>query len=308
MTRHDPKQASGLVRRVTLAGMAVNLILAGGKIALGLLGSSRAVLADGIHSFSDLGTDIAVIIGVRFWSAPADEDHPYGHSRIETLVTVGIGLFLAAAAVTIGYEALRSFKDGHSGQARWIAAAGPLLSIVFKEMLYRWTVRVGKKVKSPAVVANAWHHRSDSLSSLPALAAVIASAIDPALAFVDSIGAVVVALFILKVARDIVHPALAELADRGATVREREMIHNLAEGVEGVREVHGLRARRAGSGLFIDLHVLVDPVMTVREGHEIAETVKQTLLSSGPEIVDVVVHLEPCDRLSGLKGGSGKPE
>ncbi|HHS13431.1 MAG TPA: cation transporter [bacterium] len=308
MTVHDSKQAFGLVRRVTLAGMAVNLLLAGVKIALGLLGSSRAVLADGIHSLSDLSTDIAVIVGVRFWSAPPDEDHPYGHNRIETLVTVGIGLFLAAAAVTIGYEALSSFRSGHSVQTRWIAAAGPLLSIVFKEMMYRWTARVGRKIKSPAVTANAWHHRSDSLSSLPALAAVVASAVDPAWAFVDSIGAVVVALFILKVAWDIIHPALTELADRGATHRERETIQALAGSVEGVREVHGLRARRAGSGLFVDLHVLVDSRMTVRKGHEISETVKNTLLDRGPEIVDVVVHIEPCDRVSGVKGCAGKPE
>lgn len=281
------------IRRVTWIGLGLNLVLSAIKFAVGILGSSQAVIADAVHSLSDMSTDIAVIFGVGYWSAPPDDEHPYGHGRIETLVTTFIGVALAVVAVGIAYNALITVREVHLEQPGRIAAAGPLFSIVVKEWLYRWTVAVGVRARSSAVVANAWHHRSDALSSLPALAAVVVSAWHPGWAFVDHIGAMVVSLFILKVSWDVLSPSLAELVDRGATRRERARIDQLARSVPGVLDVHRIRARRIGSRFLVDLHILVAPEITVRAGHEVSEAVESELVARGPEIVDVVVHLEP---------------
>lgn len=273
--------------------MGANVALAAGKLTAGILGASQAVIADAVHSFSDLSTDLAVILGVRYWSAPPDAEHPYGHGRIETVVTTFIGLALGIVALGIAYNALTTVREPHLRQPGWVAALGPAASMVIKEILYRWTVRVGLRVRSSAVMANAWHHRSDGFSSLPPLVAVIVSAWRPEWAFVDHFGAVLVSLFILKVSWDVLSPALAELVDRGATRKERARIDRLARSVPGVRDVHRIRARRIGSSFLVDLHVLVQPELTVRAGHDISEAVQRELMDRGPEIVDVVVHLEP---------------
>ncbi len=288
-------QDIGQIQKVTWGGMAVNVILAGIKFLVGFLGSSQAVVADAVHSLSDMATDIAVLFGVKFWSAPPDTSHPYGHQRIEELVTVAIGLALGAVAIGLCYNSIATIQEDHVRNIGWIALSGPVLSIVGKEALYRWTLRVGKKVKSSAVIANAWHHRSDALSSLPALVAVVVAALYPEWGFVDHIGAILISCFILKVAWDIVIPALKGLIDTGASVKTQNHIKTLAMNVKGVKSTHAIRTRRLGSHLFIDLHILVEPELTVREGHRISEDVKEQLLDNGPEVLDVVVHLEPYD-------------
>lgn len=278
---------------VTWVGLVINLALGLAKVAAGLLGGSRAVLADGIHSFSDLGTDIAVLIGMSFWSQPADDHHPHGHRRIETLVTAGIGLSLAAVAVGMGWDALRHLgarPAAAPGKIAWIAAA---VSVVAKEALYRWTAAVGRRERSPAVVANAWHHRSDAFSSIPALIAVLITGLDPSLYWVDRVGALVVCGFILVAAWGIVRPALAQLADAGAPPEDCARIEALAVEVEGVRSAHALRTRYVGEHLAVDLHVEVDGGLTVAEGHLIARSVRQRLVEHGPDVTDVVVQIEP---------------
>ena len=282
-------------REITWIGVFINLGLAAVKFAAGILGSSQAVIADAVHSLSDLGTDFAVILGVRYWSAPPDEDHPYGHLRIEALITVLIGLALAGVALGLGYKALTTIRMPHPRPTSWIALIGPAVSIVLKEGLYRRTIRVGKQVRSQALVANAWHHRSDALSSLPALIAVSVAAVHPAWSFFDHAGAVLISLFILKVAWDIVRPSISELTDGGASKEDRERIRGHALGVPGVKAAHKIRTRQFGGNLSVDLHILVDPEMSVRKGHAISEEVKRVLIRNGPDILDVVVHLEPFE-------------
>jgi len=281
------------VVRVTWIGLAGNVFLSALKFIAGFLGSSQAVVADAVHSLSDMGTDLAVLLGVKFWSAPPDEGHPYGHRRIETIITAAIGVALALAALGIGYNALATIRNVHLRQPRLIAIAGSVFAIVLKEVLYRWTVAVGRKAKSSAVIANAWHHRSDALSSVPVVIAVAVAVLNPKLAFIDHAGALVVSIFILKVSWDIISPSLSELADLGAPRKHREKIRSIARGISGVRSVHAIRTRRLGSGLHVDLHILVDGEMTVRMGHEISGAVKSALIEKGPEILDAVVHLEP---------------
>jgi len=283
------------IKRVTWVGIVVNLGLVIVKFIVGFLGASQAVIADAVHSLSDMFTDFAVILGVKFWSAPPDEDHPYGHRRIEALITIVIGLAIAIVALGLAYKSLFTISAIHIKQTGWIAILGPALSIVFKEIMYRWTIIVGKQAKSKAVIANAWHHRSDALSSVPVLIAVAASALNPNWAFIDRIGAFIVSIFILKVSWDIISPSISELADRGASIKDREFIKKIAIGVNGVKDVHAIRTRKFGENLYVDLHILVDPEISVRSGHNISEQVKKELLINGPEILDVVVHLEPYE-------------
>jgi len=280
------------VRIAGWVGLIVNLVLVVVKLAAGLLGNSQAVVADAIHSLTDTVTDIALILGVRYWSAPADEQHPHGHRRFETLITVFIGLTVATAAVGIGWDAIKSFgKPSHPPSV--IALAAAVLSIGIKETLYRWTLRIGRSTGSSAIIANAWHHRTDALSSVPVAIAVSVAMVDHRLAIVDQIGALVVAIFVLHAAIRIIRPALDQLADAGAPMAHRRELEQLAFDVDGVRAVHALRTRCVGSELAVDIHIEVDANLSVAEGFSIARQVKIDLLENGPMVADVVVQIEP---------------
>jgi cation diffusion facilitator family transporter len=281
------------VKRVTWLGLVANLILAAVKLAAGLLGASQALTADAVHSLTDCVTDLAILIGVRYWAEPPDAEHPYGHRRIETLVTAFIGLALAGAAVGLAWDAIDALLSGEHRQPRMIAFVAALVSIAVKEGLYHWTRIAGLRVGSSALRANAWHHRSDALSSVPVAIAVGVALRFPHLAYLDSIGAIAVSAFILYAAWKIVAPALSQLADRGAAPEIKAEIERIARGVSDVREVHAIRTRQSGLGLHVDLHVLVDDELTVQQGHEIATAVKQRLIEGGPNVLDVVVHVEP---------------
>jgi cation diffusion facilitator family transporter len=281
------------VRRVTWAGLAVNLILAALKLAAGWVGSSQAVIADAVHSLSDISTDVGVLVGLRYWSRPRDADHPYGHARIEHLVAVALGLVLAGTAVGIAYHAISTHAQQHAVRPAAVALGAAALSIAVKEGLYRWAARVARRVASPALLANAWHHRSDALSSLPALLSVAVAMLVPAWGFVDHIGAVVVAFFILQAAGKIAFPSLNKLVDTAPPAELREAILQAAQGVPGVEEAHAMRTRYLGSGVAVDLHVEVDPELSVREGHDIAERLAERLRADFERVEDVVVHVEP---------------
>jgi len=283
------------INRVTWVGFAVNLGLSILKFLAGYFGSSQAVIADAVHSLSDMSTDVAILLGVKYWTAPADEKHPYGHHRIETMITVFIGLALLAVAVGLAYNAIVTIRDDDARQPGVIALVAAVISIFSKEILFRWTIKIGQQVKSTAVVANAWHHRSDALSSIPAAIAVAVALVYPNLAFVDHIGALVVSVFILIVAWNITSQALNVLADRGAAQKETEEIYGIAMRVEHVQAVHAIRTRQLGSSLHVDLHVKVDPNMSVKAGHDVSEIVKHELIARGPNVIDVVVHLEPFE-------------
>ncbi len=281
--------------RVTLLGAAVNVFLAFFKILAGWWGQSQAVLADGLHSLSDLATDFLALLGLRYGSAPPDECHPYGHRRIETLSAVVIGLLLAATGFGLIAKALLSLKacQPRSPLPLWVLIP-PALSLGVKEALYRLTLRVGLKAGSPAVVANAHHHRSDALSSIPALLGASLAAWRSELAFFDPVGSIVVSLFILKAAWGIIRPGVMELCD-GVEASEARKIREEVLKIQGVRDAHRVRARKHAGHTLVDLHIQVDPELSVREGHRISEKVKKTLLSRHRQVIDVVVHLEPYE-------------
>ena len=285
------------VRRVTIGGMVVNVALSAFKAAAGLMAGSHALLADAVHSASDLVTDFAVLLGVRYWTAPADKEHPYGHGKIQAVVAAAIALALVAVAVGIGRSAvlrIMASADGAEPSAApasfafWIAVA----SLVAKESVYRWTMSVARQFRSSALEANAWHHRSDAISSIPVALALAVTHFAPSLAWVDSLGALVVAVFILKAAWDVLKPAIEELTDAEMPGKSAE-VRQIALGVEGVRGCHRVRTRRYGSVFQADLHVQVARTLSVCDGHAIGHAVHDAVRSAGIGVVDVVVHVEP---------------
>jgi len=302
------------ISRVTWVGVWVNLALVATKGLFGWWAGSRVLIADAVHSLSDLVTDGIILVGVRYWAAPADADHPYGHRKIETLVTLGIGLILAGVGLFLAYGAVKalSLATGQPeagpqvvGPAVWAALAAALASIASKEWLYRWTTARGAALKSSALLANAWHHRSDALSSIPPVVTIGAGAIGAwqghDLWFLDPVGTVVVAVMIIGAARGIVKPALGTLLDASAGRSLTRAIRETMAATPGVLSGHKLRTRFLGpDAAEVNLHILVDGNLTVAEGHRIAADVKYRLLAltvPGLEtrIVDVLVHIEPGD-------------
>ena len=292
---HDRPSREAYVRKVTWIGLLTNIGLAGLKFAAGYFGRSQALIADAIHSLTDTTTDIAIIAGSHYWSRPPDESHPYGHRRLETLVTAFIGLMLVAAGIGIGWQAISSLHIQQASPPGWVALYAALTSIITKEILYRWTAAVGNKIKSPALAANAWHHRTDAISSLPVLIAVGGALLFPSWSFLDRVGAVVVSIFILHAAMKIIWPAVSELVDAGAPEEIQKKIANIAANTKGVREVHAVRTRYISSSIQIDMHVVVDGSVSVRDGHTIADNVENSIIYGLPEVVDVVVHVDPSE-------------
>ena len=282
------------VRRITWIGLLLNIFLTVLKLVGGIVGHSQAIIADAVHSVSDFGTDLVLLLGIRAWSRPRDERHPFGHERIETIISLFMGVFLALVGVWIVQASLRGIEQAHPLQPGPIALIAAAVSIVCKEIMYHWTRHVGRKTSSMALTANAWHHRSDALSSLPAGLAVLAAILlPPKWAFLDHIGALVVCIFLFHVAYKIIVPAVAELLD---TVPEshvpKELLEIIAQ-TPGVLLVHKVRARSAGAHVLTDAHIEVDPNISVTAGHDIAEGVKQRVLQQLPEVAEITIHVEP---------------
>ncbi len=294
MTNKAQREAQS-VRKVTWIGLFANLFLTAIKFTAGIFGRSQAIIADAVHSLSDSITDVAILVGSVFWARPSDADHPYGHRRIETIITIFIGLALATAGVGLGWEGLTSMQEVRSEPPGMIAFYAACLSIVVKEILYRWTIRVGRQVKSSALVANAWHHRSDAISSLPAALAVGGAVIFPKWTFLDHVGAVVVSIFILQAAFKIVWPGIRELTESGAPVEITRQFSRIAKQTEGVSEVHALRSRYIGSRMYVDMHIVVDGNLTVLEGNRIAHAVADRIQEEEADVIDVVVHVDPIE-------------
>jgi len=288
------------VIRITWFGAVINLFLTGFKFFAGVVGHSSVLIADAVHSLSDLVTDFVILLGVRYWNRPADQDHPHGHAKIETLVTLFIGVVLALVGIGLIVNAVNSLIDIVNGNPPEhpptpLALVAALVSIAIKEWLYRITVKVGMETKSSATIANAWHHRSDALSSIPAAAAVGACLLfGPAYVFLDPVGTVVVSFMILHVAWKITQPTFAALLDSGASELQCQAIADEIRSFAEVKDLHKLRTRYVGpTGLVVDVHVLVDPNMSVTEAHALSHRIEHKLSQGDENIIDVFVHVEP---------------
>ena len=289
----DTKNKIQETRKITIIGIVVNIALSFVKLVLGIVGFSQAVVADAVHSLSDVSTDLAILFGVKHWTKPPDKDHPYGHDSIETLISFGIGGVLFSIAIGIAYNSIITFNQKDLSHPEWVAVIGAVLSIISKEILYRKTLRVGRKIHSNAIIANAWHHRSDALSSIPVTIAVVVAIIKPEWAFLDHVGAFIVSMCIIHAAWKIVKPVINEFIVTGLRQEDVAIMKTVALNTEGVKSVHALRTRKMGGGILVDMHVLVDKNISVEEGHSISEEVKSNLFKKTPNLLDVVVHLEP---------------
>ena len=286
------------IYRVTFIGFAVNLLLAGIKLAAGILGRSGAMVADAVHSFSDMATDVVVIAFAKISAKPKDEGHDYGHGKYETLATIIISLALAAVGTGIlvnSIGAIRVVVDGgllpRPGTVALLAAA---VSIVVKEILYRYTVREGRRVSSPSMIANAWHHRSDALSSLGTLAGIgCAYFLGDKWRIADPIAALVVAVFIFKIAFDLIRTGLDELLGRSLPEDVEEEILRVVAANPEVREPHNLRTRRIGASIAVEVHVRVDGAMSVCRSHELTEDIERRLRARFGEGTMIAIHVEP---------------
>jgi len=280
--------------RITLWGVAVNLFLVIIKILGGIVGQSQALLADGIHSLSDLASDAMILIAAKHAGEDADEDHPYGHGRYETIATVALGILLIAVAGGIAYDAmLRMEHPDKIAIPAMFTLVIAAISIFSNEALYHATRVVAKKIRSPLLEANAWHHRSDAVSSIVVLIGIGATYIGYPL--LDAIAAIIVALMIAKIGFDLSRQSVQELVD---TALEPEMIDQIKQtilDIDDVRELHLLRSRRMGHNALVDVHIQVSPKLSVSEGHHISEAVEKTLIENFDEINDVTVHIDPED-------------
>ena len=297
------------IQKITIVGVLVNILLSIIKVIFGIKSHSQALLADGVHSISDLTTDAAIIIGAKFWTSPPDKKHPYGHGRIETIVNIFIGFTLCSVGIGIGWHSLTTIGTNHHTIPGWDAFTVALVSIFFKEILFRWTAIWGKKLNSRAIIANAWHHRSDALSSLPVAAAVIGNKIFPNLQYLDHIAALLVTVMILKASYTIIWPSIKEITESRADVEIEKRILQLSKAYKEIREIHALRSRRVGSSILVDLHMLFNPNATVYDAHKIAETFKKDILLKEKDLAEIIVHIEPYingEKRVSQKGFSGE--
>jgi cation diffusion facilitator family transporter len=286
------------IYRVTLVGFVVNLILSAAKLAAGILGRSGAMVADAIHSFSDMATDIVVIVFARISSKPKDDGHDYGHGKYETLATTIISLALAAVGIGILSSSIGSIRTilegGTLPRPGAVALVAAVVSIVAKEILYRYTVRVGRRIDSPSVIANAWHHRSDALSSLGTLAGIgCAYFLGEKWRIADPIAALLVAVFIFKIALDLIRTGLGELLEKSLPADVEQEILSIVTANPEIRSPHNLRTRRIGASIAIEVHVRVDGAMSVAHSHALTVDIEHRLRARFGAGTMIAIHVEP---------------
>ena len=286
------------IYKVTIWGSIVNFILLIFKFVAGVLGHSSAMVADAIHSLSDFATDIIVLFFVRISSKPADTTHKYGHGKFETLATEFIGFALLAVGIGILIEGTKNIVAVVRGEVLQapgvIALLAAAVSIISKEILYQYTVYKGRKINSQAVVANAWHHRSDAFSSIGTLVGIAgAMFLGEKWRVLDPVAAVIVSVFILKVAIDILRNSLEELMEHSLPDAEEEEIKQIILSTNGVESPHHLRTRRIGNRVAIEVHIRMNGDMTLTKAHQITTEVEQQLKLRFGENTHIGIHTEP---------------
>ena len=279
------------IRQVTYLGIVVNVILSVLKIFVGLAAGSMALFADGIHSISDMATDVVVLLGVYFGSRKPDIEHPYGHGKIEVFSAMSIAFVLVIVGMWMIYKAAMAIAVSDVSKPGIVVVVVALISIITKEVLYQVTKKVAVALHSPALYANAWHHRSDALSSV----VVVIGLVSMMLGFVygDRIAAMLVGLMIILVGVRVIVDNLHELVDVAVDENTVSQIKQIISSKDQIRQWHKLRTRTVGREVFLDLHILVDPELSVSAGHAIAESLEESLHKQIIRPVNITVHIEP---------------
>lgn len=294
------------IYKLTLWGSLVNFLLLVFKFVAGFVGNSAAMIADAVHSLSDFITDIIVILFVRVSSMPKDENHHYGHGKYETLATAIIGVVLFAVGVGILVNAVETIIDFFHGKELaapniWALGAAAV-SIVFKEALYQYTVYKGKNLNSNAVMANAWHHRSDALSSIGTLLGISgAMFLGEKWRVLDPIAAFLVSIFILKVAIELTKGSLEELLEKSLPKKTQEKILNIIHSFPEVKSPHNLRTRHIGSNIAIEFHIRMDGNLSLNEVHEITKRMENALKAEFGPLTHIGIHMEPINHENSQK-------
>lgn len=280
-------------KKVTLIGALVNILLGFIKIIGGVFFHSHALIADGIHSFSDLITDVMVLFASKYGSQDADDSHPYGHQRIETAATLFLSLILILAGTGIAWDSWIEIIQKSHTMPGWLALPIAIISILANEGLFHYTRRVGQRIQSDLIIANAWHHRSDAASSIVVFVGLLGSL--AGFVYLDALAAVVVGLMIVHMGWSYGWNSVRELVDTAVDPQMITTIEKLILRVDGVVKIHQLRTRSMGRDVFIDVHILVTPHISVSEGHFIAQHVHVALMDALEQVKDVTVHVDPED-------------
>lgn len=286
------------IYRVTLIGSAVNAVLIVLKFIAGIVGKSSAMIADAVHSLSDFITDVIVLVFVKIAGKPRDKGHDYGHGKFETFATMIIGLLLSLAGVGLlanGIDLVIKSCNGHTlERPTMLALVIAVVSILSKEWLYRFTAAKGREVNSQAVVANAWHHRSDAISSAGTLVGVAgAMFLGDSWRILDPVAAIVVSLFIIKSGYDIMKPSVNELLESSLPEAQETEIRQLVLGVPGIISVHNLRTRRIGNGIAVDMHAKMDGSISLTEAHSRASAAEMAIRGRFGANAIINIHMEP---------------
>lgn len=279
---------------LSLWTLGLNFLLGSVKLAAGLWGRSSAMVADAAHSYSDCASTVAVIAGLKMASKSADDDHPYGHEKYELIFANILSILLGLTAVKIGYDALMVIAHG----SYQVPGLAPLLAAVFsvavKEVMYRLTLRKAKKIGSVAMEADAWHHRSDALSSVGAFVGILGARLG--LPVLDPLTGLLVSILVLKVAIDLYRKSVSGLVDSSTDAETVTRIQQLLADMDGIEEVSGLKTRVFGASAYADVTIKVDGAMTVEEGHDIATLAHNKIEANLPKIKHIMVHIEPMDQ------------
>jgi len=287
------QQRSQKAQKVTVVGAVINAFLGVLKIVIGAVGQSSALVADGIHSLSDLFCDALVWGAAKFAHVDADDNHPYGHRRFETLATFALGVILLVVGLSIALVALMHIVHGHEEYPDAYTIVAAVISIAANEWLFRYTLKAGNDIDSDLLRANAWHSRGDMLSSAIVLVGLIGSLLGwPVL---DSVAAIVVGLFIIKIGVEWGWRAVSELSDEGLDAATLAQVKKVIVETEGVRRMHQLRTRKMAERVMVDMHVQIDAYISAAEGHYISDCVRFNLMSNMPSIKDVTVHVDVDD-------------
>ena len=276
--------------------MAINLALAFVKITTGVIGSSYALVADGIESTTDVFTSLIVWSGLRISAIQPDSNNPYGHGKAESLAGLIVSVFLIGAAILISIQSVREILTPHQ-TPKWYTLLVLALVVIIKEALYRYMMRIGDALESSALKGDAWHHRSDAMTSLAAFLGIgIALVGGPGYEVADDWAALLACGIIVYNGVRLMRPALDEVLDAAAPEDVEARVRSVANGVKGVVAVEKCRIRKSGVSYLVDIHVVVDGNMSVRDGHQIAHVVKDHLLQSPLSISDTIIHIEPADQ------------
>ncbi|KTD71070.1 MULTISPECIES: cation diffusion facilitator family transporter [Legionella] len=290
MTQHDRYWQA---KKVTLLGAMSNALLGIIKLIGGYFFHSHALVADGVHSLSDLLTDAMVLFASKYGSLDADASHPYGHQRIETAATLLLSLLLIFAGIGIAWDSIYDLLHSNYVMPNWLTLPIICISILSNEALFHYTLHIGKRINSKLITANAWHHRSDAASSLVVLVGLIGSI--AGYSYLDAAAAIIVGLMIVKMGLDYAWNSVKELVDTAVSPELLTRIEEVIQNVDGVERIHQLRSRSMGEDVLIDVHILVSPTISVSEGHYIAQHVHHALIDQIESVKDVIVHVDPED-------------